>query len=177
MNKKYKITIDEQIRANIIDTRTSITMKAHELRITSNLGTGPLMQTISRMINDKIEDACKQIIVSIFTKSEDLHFVYSKSNLAYIQERLLETYPLEVTRMYSSELESKPNYKMGMHQLEVNKKVAIGNVKNTIDKNLKEYSRDKKMRRFSKETRVNNWIGISGIIVAIVAIVVSIIMG
>ncbi len=84
MKGKYKLTIDALIRENITITRTSITKKARELKVTG-LGTGSLMQTISLMINNKVEDACKQILVSIFEKSKQLQFVYSKSNLAYLE--------------------------------------------------------------------------------------------
>jgi len=155
MRKKYKLTIEQQIRTNVGDTQTSITMKARELKTISNLGTGTLMNEISIMINSKIEESCKQSLLSILKKSKDLYFVYSKSNLAYIKEMMLETYPLEVTRAYSRELESNPHYETSKRQLELNKNVAIGNVKNNIEKILKEYSLDNKMRQISKETKVS----------------------
>ncbi len=90
----------------------------------------------------------------------------------------METYPLEVTRMYTSELETNPHFEMGKRQLDLNRNVAVANVKNIIKKGVTEYSLDKKMNRFSKETRVSNWITITGIVAAaIISVVIALIVG
>lgn len=176
MRKKYKVIIDQLLRDNIANSRTTIVMECERVRKTSNSGSS--FQHFTRIIDREIIKALSQIIDTIL-ESKKLKFKYSKSNVKYLNERLLDLYVKEVDRMYYSEIELKNDIQMNKSQQEINMNVLKGNIRSLIVSEVKkdDFVQHRKVKDTSKrKERKEDVKWIIGTLITVVGIVVTVLI-